>query len=195
MGIGVNPLPICDTLYFILGRADAGGKSMANYLDSLSREDLMKYVQLLSKNFLTLDGYWFLGVEDRYGLDKAVELDSEAWGRYGVSEARRIKSFLGIAEGGPEDLEKALQLICFAPAQRLQVEVKNETVRMEVRSCRPQSARLKSGRGEFPCKPVGIAHLSAFAKEINPRFRMTCVHCPPDSHPEGVWCCWEFKLD
>lgn len=167
---------------------------MTNYLESLGREELLRYVQLLSKNVLTLDGFWFLGVEDRYGLEKAVELDTEAWGRYGTSEARRIKFFLGIKEGGPEELAKALQLICFAPAQSLQVEVKDGVVTMTVKSCRPQLARLKSGRGEFPCKPVGIAHLSAFAREINPRFNMTCAHCPPDSHPEGVWCCWRFRL-
>jgi hypothetical protein len=170
-------------------------KKMAGYLDSLTRAELLRYVQLLSKNVLTLDGYWFLGVEDRFGLDKAVELDTEAWARYGVSEARRIKSFLGLKEGGPAELEKALQLICFAPAQSLQVEVKDGTVTMTVNSCRPQSARLNSGRGEFPCKPVGIAHLSAFAKEINPRFRMTCIHCPPDTHPASIWCRWEFRLE
>ncbi len=168
---------------------------MTGYLDSLDREDLLRYVQLLSKNVLTLDGYWFLGVEDRYGLDKAVELDTEAWARYGVSEARRIKSFLGIREGGPAELEKALQLICFAPAQSVQVEAEGRSVAMTVRSCRPQLARLKSGRGEFPCKPVGVAHLSAFAKEINPRFRMTCINCPPDRHSADVWCRWEFRLD
>lgn len=167
---------------------------MAGYLDSLSREELLKYVQLLSKNLLTLDGYWFLGVEDRYGLEKAVELDTEAWARYGVSEARRIKAFLGIKEGGPDELGKALQLICFSPAQAVQVETKDGVVSMTVGNCRPQTARLKSGRGEFPCKPVGIAHLSAFAKEINPRFRMACVHCPPDAHPEGTWCRWQFSL-
>jgi len=168
---------------------------LANYLNSLSREELLKYVKLLSKNVLTLDGYWFLGVEDRYGIDKAVELDTEAWGRYGISEARRIKTFLGIREGGQEDLVKALQLICFAPAQDILVELKDGIVTLTISSCRPQSARLKSGRGEFPCKPVGVAHLSAFAKEFNPRFRMRCIHCPPDPHPEGVWCRWEFRLD
>lgn len=168
---------------------------MGNYLDSLSREDLLRYVQLLSKNFLTLDGYWFLGVEDRYGLEKAIELDCEAWGRYGVSEARRVKSFLGIKEGGLADLERALQLISFAPASNFHVETKGGAVTLSVGSCRPQTARLESGRGEFPCKTVGIAHLTAFAKEINPRFKMTCVYCPPDKRPPGTWCRWEFRLE
>lgn len=168
---------------------------MGGYLDSLSREDLLKYIQVLSKNFLTLDGYWFLGVEDRYGQGKAIELDEEAWGRYGVSEARRIKSFLGIKEGGLGELERALQLISFAPASGFQVEAKGGVVTLTVGSCRPQTARLEGGRGEFPCKPVGIAHLTAFAKEINPRFSMSCVYCPPDRRPANAWCSWEFRLE
>lgn len=168
---------------------------MGSYLDSLGREDLLRYVQVLSKNFLTLDGYWFLGVEERYGQEKAIELDGEAWGRYGVSEARRIKSFMGIREGGLAELEKALQLISFAPASGFQVEIKGNSVILSVTKCRPQTARMESGKGEFPCKPVGTAHLTAFAREMNPRFRMTCIHCPPDRRTENAWCRWEFKLE
>jgi hypothetical protein len=167
---------------------------VGSYLESLTREDLLRYVQVLSKNFLTLDGYWFLGVEDRYGQEKAIELDEEAWGRYGISEARRIKSFIGIDEGDLSDLAKALELISFGPASGFKIGLESGVVTLEVSSCRPQMARLESGKGEFPCKSVGIAHLTAFAKEINPRFKLTCIHCPPDRRPVNTWCRWEFRL-
>jgi len=48
---------------------------------------------------------------------------------------------------------------------------------------------------DYPCKPVGIAEYSHFAKTIDPRIQTRCVACPPDPHPEGYWCAWEFFID
>lgn len=168
---------------------------MGNILESLKKEELQELVEIISKNLLTLDGYWFLSIEDRYGLDVAIEIDKEAWERFGTSEARRIKKFLKITEGTSEELAKALHLISFAPASAISVERRGGSVILSIKDCRPQTARLRSGRGIFPCKPVGIAHLSAFAKTINPKFKLKCLVCPPDEHPPDLWCSWEFYLE
>jgi len=168
---------------------------MSKFLESLSKEELLKCVDMLSKNLLTLDGYWFLGIEDRYGQEVAIDIDREAWERYAVSEARRVKAFLNITEGTLDDMEKAVQLVSIAPVSAVEVERRPNSVIYTVRNCRPQAARMKSGRGEFPCKPVGIAHLSAFAREINPKFKTRCIRCPPDEHTRDAWCSWEFYLE
>ncbi|MGQ9759552.1 MAG: DUF6125 family protein [Candidatus Methanomethylicaceae archaeon] len=146
----------------------------------------------MSKNLLTLDGYWFLSIEERYGQDVAIEIDKKAWEGFGASEARRIKKFLNITEGTLEELAKALHFISLAPASATSVERRNNRVILNIKACRPQTARLKSGRGIFPCKPVGIVHLSAFARTINPKFQVRCLVCPPDEHPPDLWCSWEF---
>jgi len=168
---------------------------MSKFLKSLSKDELLKCIEMLSKNLLTLDGYWFLGIEDRYGQDVAIEIDKEAWERYAVSEARRVKAFLSITEGTLEEMERAVQLVSIAPSSAYEVARGQKGVVLIVRNCRPQTARLKSGRGEFPCKPVGLAHLSAFAKEINPNFKTRCIRCPPDGHAKDAWCSWEFYLE
>jgi hypothetical protein len=142
-----------------------------------------------------LDGYWFLGVEDRYDQEVAIEIDKEAWERYAVSEARRVKSFLNITEGTLDDMEKAVQLVSIAPVSAYEVVRRQKSVVLTVRNCRPQTARIRSGRGEFPCKPVGLAHLLAFAREINPKFKARCIRCPPDEHTKDAWCSWEFYLE
>jgi hypothetical protein len=149
----------------------------------------------MSKNLLTLDGYWFLSIENRYGQSVAVEIDREAWEQFGVSEARRIKKFLKISDGTLEDLARALHFTSIAPVSAVSVETRGDRVVLNIRNCRPQTARLRSGRGLFPCKPVGLAHLSAFAKVINPRFKVRCLLCPPDEHPDDLWCSWEFRLE
>jgi hypothetical protein len=164
-------------------------------LESLSKQELLKCIDISSKNLLTLDGYWFLGVEDRYDQEVAIEIDKEAWERYAVSEARRVKSFLNITEGTLDDMEKAVQLVSIAPVSAYEVVRRQKSVVLTVRNCRPQTARIRSGRGEFPCKPVGLAHLSAFAREISQKFKARCIHCPPDEHTKDVWCSWAFYLE
>jgi hypothetical protein len=168
---------------------------MNKVLDSLTREELLDLVEVMSKNLLTLDGYWFLSIENRYGQSVAVEIDREAWEQFGVSEARRIKKFLKISDGTLEDLARALHFTSIAPVSAVLVETRGDRVVLNIRNCRPQTARLRSGRGLFPCKPVGLAHLSAFAKVINPRFKVRCLLCPPDEHPDDLWCSWEFRLE
>jgi hypothetical protein len=60
--------------------------------------------------------------------------------------------------------------------------------------CRVQSARKRKGLPDFPCKPVGLVEYEWFAKTIDPRIETRCIYCPPDKHPEDVWCAWEFEL-
>lgn len=168
---------------------------LSKFLESLSKQELLKCIDILSKNLLTLDGYWFLGVEDRYGQEVAIKIDKEAWERYAVSEARRVKSFLNITEGTLDDMEKAVQLVSIAPVSAYEVVRRQKSVVLTVRNCRPQTARIRSGRGEFPCKPVGLAHLSAFAREINRKLKARCIHCPPDERTKDAWCSWEFYLE
>ncbi|MCX8170252.1 MAG: DUF6125 family protein [Candidatus Methanomethyliaceae archaeon] len=155
----------------------------------------MKLLEIFSKNILTLDGYWFLSIEDRFGLEKAIEIDREVWEKFGVSEARRIKNFLKIDEGNLNDLAKALEFLSYAIVSDPLIEKKHNSVVLSIRKCRPQSARIRSGRGIFPCKEVGLAHLSSFAKTINPKFKVRCITCPPDELPSGIWCSWEFYLE
>jgi hypothetical protein len=50
------------------------------------------------------------------------------------------------------------------------------------------------GLDEFGCKPVRFGFLKAFAKEFNPDIVVNCNVCPPDEHPDDLWCEWEFKM-
>ena len=75
-------------------------------------------------------------------------------------------------------------------------EIKIEKNRAIIRNvkCRVQNTRLKKGLSEFGCKPVRWGFLQSFVKEFNPDIEVLCNVCPPDKHPESLWCEWEFKL-
>lgn len=165
---------------------------------SLPKEDLVALIVMHSRNALTIDGLWFIGVEERYGLEKAVEIDIAVWEQYGVAEATRIKKTLRTEEDGIPALIKALNFQIWLRAKGMEFEILQSAqnkVMFNITSCSVQQTRIKKGLGEFPCKHVGIALLNGFAKIIDPKFGLRCVVCPPDEHPDDLWCGWEFTLE
>src|SRR5579863_2694912 len=78
---------------------------------SMSREDLLRALEMFAKNWLAHDGCWFLAAEERLGMEAAIDLDTTAWQRFAVTEANRIMSTFDFpAGGGLRSLEKALNL-------------------------------------------------------------------------------------
>ncbi|MBO5368464.1 hypothetical protein J6A32_07545 [Methanocorpusculum sp.] len=67
-------------------------------LSALSKDQLIELIEIYSKNWLAMDGVWFQSVERKCGMDEAMYHDEEAWKRFTVTEARRIKKFLGLEE-------------------------------------------------------------------------------------------------
>ncbi|WP_369730633.1 DUF6125 family protein [Anaeromyxobacter sp. Fw109-5] len=35
---------------------------------------------------------------------------------------------------------------------------------------------------------------TVFARTVDPRIRTRCLACPPDDHPDELWCAWEFTI-
>lgn len=165
-------------------------------LYKLSKEDLIEYIEDISKNWLTIDGTWFQAVEREFSLEKAIELDVAQWERFTVIEAKRIMNRFNIPEnGGIPALIKALKFRVYANINIQEIiEVSDNRCVFRMNNCRVQFARKSRGLPDFPCKPVGIPEYSLFAKTIDPRIETKCLTCPPDPHPEDYWCAWEFTL-
>jgi hypothetical protein len=166
-----------------------------NQFESMSREDLMKALEMFAKNWLAHDGCWFLAAERQHGLEAAIRLDTESWAQFAVVEARRIMNTFGFpAGGGLEVLEKALALRMYVLINDQRSEWRNGRLRFYMDVCRVQETRRRKGLPDFPCKPVGTVEFSTFARTIDPRISTACLHCPPDA-PEGRYCGWEFTLN
>jgi hypothetical protein len=164
-------------------------------LERLSREDLIRLLEVFAKNWLAHDGCWFLAAEEKLGMDAALELDRESWRRFSPAEARRIMESFGIAPGGGlQALEKALGFRLYA-ALNEQAATWTEDGALEFRmiECRVQSTRRRKGLPDFPCKSVGIVEYTEFARTIDPRIRTECLCCPPDP-TGGAYCVWRFTL-
>lgn len=166
------------------------------YIRTLSRDELLKLIEVYAKNWLAHDGCWFLAAEERYGMDVAIALDARSWERFSPAEARRImKSFDIPPNGGLKALEKALRYRLYAAVNRQEIEWVNErTMIFRMVECRVQTTRRRKGLPDFPCKPVGIIEYSQFASTVDPRIRTRCLSCPPDPVTDH-YCAWEFSLE
>ena len=163
----------------------------------LSKKELLELLADASKNWLAHDGLWFRAVEDKFGLEAAMDLDRKAWEEFTVIEAKRIMKRLEIESGGGiPALVQALKFRLYAHINVQEVTEMSEThCVFRMNSCRVQEARKRQGLPDFPCKPVGIVEYSGFARTIDPRIKTTCLTCPPDHHPPEFWCTWKFKIE
>ena len=83
-----------------MSSAERAGDEGISLLYNLSKEELIKIIVDDAKNWLAHDGVWFQAVEKRYGMEVAVDVDTEAWRYFTVIEARRIMDRVGIKSGG-----------------------------------------------------------------------------------------------
>jgi hypothetical protein len=165
-------------------------------LEELSREDLLKLLDVYAKNWLAHDGCWFLALEEHFGMEAAIEMDIRSWERFSVAEAGRIMRAFDIPQGGGlKALEKALGYRLYAGVNE-QAATWTEDGALEFRmiECRVQSARRRKGLPDFPCKPVGVVEYGYFARAIDPRIKTECLACPPDPVGEA-YCSWRFTID
>ena len=171
-------------------------------LDTLSREELIELIGIYSKNWLAMDGFWFQSVERKLGMEEAMFHDVEIWKRFTVTEARRIKAFLGLDEHpGLEGLAKALQLRFYGNINEDTIEITEdpETGKQiliyTMVDCFVQSARAKKGMEFHPCKPVGVVEYGGFAKTIDEHIQCRCVSCYPEVTDSSCCCKWEFRIE
>jgi len=163
----------------------------------MTKDELLGLLEDAAKNWLAHDGLWFRAAEDKFDIQTAIELDKAAWEKFTVIEAKRIMKRLGMEPGG--GIPALIQCLQFRLYAHINVqEVVEESEKrcvFHMNKCRVQDARKRQGLADFPCKPVGIIEYSLFASTVDPRIKTRCLVCPPDPHPEGVWCAWEFTLE
>ena len=170
---------------------------MRNDLADFSRDELLDYIEMLSKNWLAHDGCWFQGIEAELGIETAMKYDRIGWKRFTQIEAKQIKKFLKLEEHpGIPGLIKALKFRLYANINVQEiVDITDTSCIFRMNKCRVQTARTRKSLEDFPCKSVGIVEYSYFASTIDDRIETECICCPPDIHPEEYYCAWKFTLN
>lgn len=165
-------------------------------IEDLPREKLIELIGDFSKNWLAMDGVWFQSVEKKHGMDEAMEHDINAWIRFTVVEANRIKKFLDLSEqAGIDGLARALRFRMYSPLNKDEIQIDGNVLTYKVVSCRVQIARERKNMEFHPCKPVGEVEYAGFAKTIDDRFETECVSCYPEITDDSCACIWRFTLN
>lgn len=151
-----------------------------------------EYIDFLLKQYRLVDALWFLAVEDEFGLEHAVRLNEKVWEEMGSRSAREIKKRFKIDEKGLEGFEKAMKLFPWSRILNYEFERVEGRLILKVKKCLPQIARIKSGRGIFPCKGMHFREFRAFAKEIDDRIEVNCLYTPPENKEN--FCEWVFRI-
>ncbi len=160
--------------------------------ETISKDQLIELFKMSAQLMLTIDGLWFMEAEKKMGIDQAMKLDQVVWRQLGSLEANRMKKFLGMES--VKTLEDVCKIVLLSPmwvSVGPPAEIQNDRCYLSVTNCLPQKARIKRGLSELPCKSMGTAYFEGFAPALNPNLKFKCIFCPPDGHPEDVWCKWE----
>jgi len=178
-----------------LGRVTISREKDKKLIEEIPEDKLADFVFMHLRDMWAVDGLYYLGIEERYGTGSATDIDEKVWEVMGKIEARKIKELFNIEGADIPSLMKALSYSGWAlDLEDKEIIVEKDKGIIRNTACRVQNTRLSKGLSEFGCKPVRFGFLKSFAKEINPDIAVTCKVCPPDKHPEDLWCEWEFKL-
>lgn len=173
-----------------------GQNKMMDLLQSYSREELLDLVECFAKNMLALDGVWFQSLEQEAGMDTAMQHDEKVWGIFAGLEGKRFKAFLKLPEfPGLEGLQKALPLHFNSLVNQIELRMDDKGgLIFRTVNCRVQSARSRKNLPWHPCRPVGLAEYSSFARAIDNRILCEPLSCYPEVTDPTCACSWRFYI-
>ena len=164
-------------------------------IEEIPKDKIADFIFMHLRNMWSVDGLYYLGIEEDFDTDAATEIDRKVWEVMGKIEARKLKKFFDIDKNDIASMIKALRYSGWAlDLEDKEIIVEKDKAVLRNVKCRVQNTRLRKGLKEFGCKPVRFGFLKAFAKEFNPDIELKCIVCPPDNHPDDLWCEWEFKM-
>ncbi|MBW1785839.1 MAG: hypothetical protein JRK53_04360 [Deltaproteobacteria bacterium] len=163
-------------------------------LSKLSKEQLLEFIDMFQKNWWNLQNNYILYLNTEYGEDAAVKADGVCFTANAKVQMYRLKKLFGLKDDIPSIIDAMVLSTIWANGDFEVYDVTENSFKLKVTNCYQQVRRLEEGMGEFSCKPAGFAIADAAAKVINPSAEVKCLVCPPDPHPEDVWCDWEFTI-
>ena len=114
-------------------------------MSHLTEEQKTEYFR---RSYTTVDGLWFMKVEERMGFEQALQIDEAVWRILPKIQARALKAMMNLPLG-LAGLEQALSARLALEGFEFDIERQEGTVEVAVRACPWHQIMIKSGRGAF----------------------------------------------
>lgn len=165
--------------------------------EDLSKETLVRLLELYSRLLVTLDGFWYLSIKERVSNEEALACDHWVWERELRYMVDDIKELLGINGKDVVDFMKVLQArpLHFVIEEKIQAMNRNDVV-LTVTHCPTLVALEKEGEGrdathcELACSIMRRKHAELF----NPEIEVRCLKVPPRKSQKDTFCQWEYRI-
>lgn len=162
-------------------------------LENLPHNKLIELIKMYSRNWQSLDSFWFSNVEAECGLDKAMKIDLINWEKQAVLEAKRIKKIINLDSNLSSVLTCLSMMSWQLTSPMFEIEFESpERIVFYYTQCAVQESRDTNHKPVFPCKQMKITLLSNIVKVISPKAIVKCLHAPPDCRQGTQWCRWEL---
>lgn len=161
-------------------------------LRQLTKDELVDLIEEYTKLYITLDGLWFLSVENRYGHDVAAKLDVEVWKSLSQREAKRIRNKRKIAGSG---IEAVIEAFKFRPnflIKEYEVIREGNKAIFRVTKCRSLHAMERDKREVSSCIMVLENTYPEFVRAIDSNVKFRVLKAPPRKSADETCC--EFEL-
>ncbi len=127
------------------------------------------------RSYTTVDGLWFMKIEEKYGFDTALDIDNEVWKVMPKIQARFFKS-LGKADDGIDGLFECLTTRLSLEGYKFKAEKTGSggDFKLTVNVCPWHNLMIKSGREKLSSKIGGLicsTEYSVWATEFGPNIR------------------------
>ncbi len=97
------------------------------------------------RSYTAVDGLWFIKMEEKYGLDAALELDKSVWSVLPKIQARTLKTMIG-QEFGLEGLQKAIRARFDLENFNYELKCEHNSFTVIISRCPWHDLMTKSGR-------------------------------------------------
>ena len=167
-------------------------------LEDFSKDALIRLIQLYSRLYFALDGFWYLSVKERFSDEDAVACDLWTWERQRTYELDRLTKAMKVQGNDVVTLIKAFQLDPWMWSANYRVEVKNRNhAVLTFVDCPTLVGLEREGerREEVICKVVEQKVFEEWAHYFNPSIQVRGLKLPPRKSKDEIACQWEFKLE
>jgi len=164
----------------------------------LSRETLLKLIDVYCEYIRKIDGFWYVIVMDRWGNDQAVDCDIAVWERVKPFELKVITEALNIRGHDVISFMKYAQASPWVALTDYTIDIKNENQAVLTHQACPTLFALEregTGREERQCREIDARFFRMMAQFFHPNMEASPLKLPPRKNSTDICCQWKFKLD